>query len=452
MPTTVIAPDGSYAPVEIAPGRGDLRYTSQPFSPESISLGLLGGRNISFGNLFATQPWVAAAVMRMLTSSIRVPLKAYRRDGDDSRVRLRPGDHPIANAIAAPWERAGAAQLTMAFLGPLLVHGNSLFRVEDGPNRVQLSPKDWRFAEPVKIWRDEISGWKLDVDDQNMKDQASVDECVHTAWWSPLGPLGISPLQQLGVTLKIEDAAQRWQHSIFQNGARPPSAITATEEFLSLDRDERTAIMTQLRADVNTLFAGPENAGRPAMLPPGLDWKEIGHSAVEAELIDQRKVAREEVAAVYLMPPPMIGILDKATFSNIEIQREMLYTESLGPPLVLIEQAINSQIIQHMMGDREVYVEYDFAGVLRGDRLKEIEALREAISIALLTPNEGRAVLNAARSDDEGMDTFYLPSNNLQPVGTPAKPQTTVTTNLPPGGAVSVTLPTDREIKEFAHA
>jgi hypothetical protein len=64
----------------------------------------------------------------------------------------------------------------------------------------------------------------------------------------------------------------------------------------------------------------------------------------------------------------------------------------------------------------DVYVEYDFAGVLRGDRLKEVEALREAISTALMKPNEARAVLNLPHSDAPGMDDFWLPMNNLQPL------------------------------------
>jgi phage portal protein BeeE len=115
----------------------------------------------------------------------------------------------------------------------------------------------------------------------------------------------------------------------------------------------------------------------------------------------------------------MLGILDKATFSNIEIQREMAYTDTLAPPLVLIEQAINAQLIRALLREDDVFVEFDFAGVLRGDRLKEVQAIREAISTGLMTPNEGRSVLNMPRSSEDGMDAFYMPTNNMTPVGAP---------------------------------
>jgi HK97 family phage portal protein len=265
-------------------------------------------------------------------------------------------------------------------------------------------------------------------------------------WWSPLSMFGISPLSMLGTTIRVEDAAQRWQQAMMLNAGRPPSGIIASEEFLGLDATERNQLMAQLRADLTTIYAGPENAGKPALLPPGLDWKAIGHSANEAALIDQRKVAREEVCAVYMIPPPMLGILDRATYSNVEVQKEMIYTDAVGPPLVLIEQAINAQIVKALLREDDVYVEFDFGHVLRGSRLDEINALRGAIGTALLTPNEGRAALNQPRSGEKGMDTFYLPMNNLQPVGTPPQP-TTVSVPAPGKPPTEPTKASDYELE-----
>jgi HK97 family phage portal protein len=409
--------DMNLGPVQIGPGRGDLRYSS---IPANGSLADSMGRRVSYALLFAEQPMVAAAVMWQLAESVRVPLKVYRRTGDDSRERLRSGEHPLATAISTPWPRASAAQLGMALLGPLLIHGNALCGIDNGAgDSITFRPADYRFAQPIQAVRDAIAGWTLDQDNPATERTVGSDTVLHVAWWSPFGPLGVSPLRQLGTTVAIERAAQRHQVSMLSNAARPPSAITVDKEFLGLDLISRTNLMDQLREDITALYAGPANAGRPALLPPGLDWKMVGHSAVEAQLIEQRMVAREEAGAVYRIAPGCLGYgLDKKG-SPLADQRQMSYVDGLAPPLIIVEQMLNAQVVTGLLRENDVYAEFDFSGLLRGDKLQEIEALREGIASALMTPNEGRAVLNQPQSSEPGMNEFYLPRNNLWPLSQP---------------------------------
>jgi HK97 family phage portal protein len=416
--------DMDSGPIEIAPGRGDLRTSSYPVWADhgmnASSIALAGDKRISFARLFAEQPMVGAAVMWLLAESVRVPLKTYRRTGDDSRERLRAGDHPLAAAIAEPWDRGAACQLVMSLLGSLSVHGNSVMEIDNGArDQIRFINADYRFALPIKPWRDTISGWTLDDDDPMTRRTRSVDQVLHVAWWSPFGPLGVSPLQQLGVTLNIEDAVQRHQQAMFRHSARPPSAVTIDKEFIKLDLDERGLLLEQLRADIEALYAGPDNAGRPALLPPGLDWKQVGHSAQEAQLVEQRVISRQETGAIYRIQPGSLGIGLDQRDTNLVEQRTSSYVDGLAPPLILIEQCINAQLVRSLLREDDIFVEHDFSGLLRGDKLKEIEALREGIASALMTPNESRATLNLPRSEQDGMDDFYLPRNNLWPLSVP---------------------------------
>jgi HK97 family phage portal protein len=399
-------------PIEIAPGRGDLRYSSQPFDPAEFSLSLLNGRVVSFASLFATQPAVATAVMRLLTWAARVPLKAYRRVDESNRQRLRPDEHPLARALVEPWDGGAQLQLVGAAVGPLSVHGNGLLRVASGAREsIAFEPLDWRRAKPIMPGQDTIAGWEYTRDGQ--RDTLGADNVLHFRWWSPDGQTGVSPLAQLGVTLRLEAEAQEYLQSYLRQGARPPSGLQLPEG-LNLDPDERA----ELRRDMLAVFGGSANAGIPPVLPHGMEWVSINaHSAHEAELVEQRKLNREEVAMVYLIPPPMMGILDKATYSNIETQRQMAYTDALGPPLVLIEQFINAQLVRNLLREDDIYVEFDFGPVLRGDRLKEIQALRQGIAGGLYTPNEARGVLNLPPEEHPDADKLWMPINNSAPIG-----------------------------------
>lgn len=424
MSPVLITPYGESQPVEVAPGRGDLRTSSIPFVDWDGG-GLFGDRPVSYAQIFATQPWVAIAVMRLITWAVRVPLKAYRRTDDEGgRVRLRPPDHPIAAALVGPWERGSMAELTMGLLGPLWVHGNGLTDVHEGAGgRLRFEPLDWRRAAPLRLTPEDpnadIVGWEFRHGAGGVRDTRSADTVMHLRWWSPLGRLGVSPLRQLRSTVTAEAAAVEWTLTNLANAARPSGVVETSEKFLGLEPAERQQVLDQLRLDLREAYGGPRNAGKLPVLPPGLTWSSASQTtAVEAELIDQRKVNREEVAAVYQLPPPMIGILDKATYSNIATAREIAYTDGLAPPLVLAEQAINAHLVQGMLREDDVFVEYDLSAVLRGNPLKEVQALREAIGSALLTPNEGRDILNRPRSDEPEADRLHIPANNLRPLGT----------------------------------
>lgn len=408
--------------VELGEGRGNLATTSQPFTMDGgAGSPFFGGRPVSFAKIFATQPWVGIAVMRLLTWSVRVPLKVYRRLGDDGeRVRVRPADHPLARAVAAPWDRGCMADLTMSQLGPLCVQGNALTDVIEGAGgQIRFDPIDWRTVTPIRAdYTDpngEILGWK--IYEHGTPRERSADTVMHLKWWSPLGNIGISPLQQLRSTLTSEKAAVEWTINNLRNSARPSGVVETGDELLKLSAPDRQQTYDQAVEDLRKHYAGTGNAGKLPVLPPGMKWTTSPHTtAVEAELMAQRIVNRLEVAATYQLPPTAIAQLERSTFSNIVEMRQMGYTDGLAPPLVFSEQIINAHVVEGLLREDDIFVEYDFAGILRGDRLKEVQALRESIGSALLTPNEGRDVVNLPRSKSPEADKLYLPTNNLRAI------------------------------------
>jgi HK97 family phage portal protein len=362
-----------------------------------------------------------------------LPLRLYREVTDDGEIEP-VHRHPVLDLVKAPWVRGSAAQLKQKLAHPALIHGNSLLgKVRDEANGAPVGfvPLDWRFLIPWTLDDGEVFFWESTQ--PNRQQFWAPEEVVHFAFEAGNGDLGVSPLKQLGTTLRTETNAQAYQSGSFEKGARPSGALVTPPDKV-LSREEKALLRTEIRnMDPGGFF----------LLSGGMDWKAFSHTAVEAELIDQRRLNREEVAAVYDVDPPLIGILDHATYSNVAEMHNRFYRATLRPWLTLITDTLNAQLIQPEPAwrDDRVFLAFDLSDVLRSDTPEEISAVGTAIGTGVMTPNEGRNRLRMRRSDNPAADELYMPSNNLTVMG--KEPEPAPAPQLPP--ATPETEPEDPE-------
>jgi hypothetical protein len=129
----------------------------------------------------------------------------------------------------------------------------------------------------------------------------------------------------------------------------------------------------------------------------------------DAQYIESRKLTREEVAAAYHIPPPMVGILDHATYSNITEQHKNLYQDTLGPWLAMIQQELALQLLPEFPGAGDLYVEFNLQEKLRGSFEEQAAQLQTAVGGPYMSRNEARAKLNLPQLD--GADELVVPLN-----------------------------------------
>jgi hypothetical protein len=138
------------------------------------------------------------------------------------------------------------------------------------------------------------------------------------------------------------------------------------------------------------------------VLEDGMTFRPATFSARDSEYIAARKLSREECAASYHIPLPMVGILDHATFSNIKEQHKQLYADTLGPWLEMIQEEIELQLLPETQDHENVYVEFNISEKLKGSFEEQAAALRALVGRPVMTANEGRARLNLpAITDDD---------------------------------------------------
>jgi HK97 family phage portal protein len=386
------------------------------------------GFTISYGGIYESQPVVAAAVNKLTRQGAALPLKIYKRGSDNDHERQR--DIPLDALLQRPWPRMAPIQLKQWALLPLLVHGNSVIakwrQDPEGPP-TGLFPLDYRYLEPYASKGGTVDVWVTTQFDEPR--WLVAEDVIHFRWDSPNGPLGISPLKQLGTTIRMEDAAQRYQTANFRNGIRPSAGMTVPPDVNLNDPTVRQFFREQIEA----IHKGVDRAGKLALLPPGATITPLSFSAVEAQLIQQRKLNREEVEFVYDLAGPLLGDLEHGTYSNVSELHKQLYKSVLRPWLTLIEETLQAQLIDPEPEWRDLFVEFDYAEQLRGDPLQMAQAIQTEISSGTLTPNEARKLQNRPRVAEPDADKLYLPQNNLVPLGeTPATPAETPPVETPP--------------------
>lgn len=390
-----------------------LKRGSVPFSAWAGggSIPLTGeGRAISFASLYRTQPWVAILVNKLNRQIATLPLKVYERDSQNDRKRVTTGSLP--ELLRTPWPRAGAVHMKQKLSFPTLLHGNAVvakYRPRPGQPPTEILPLDWRYLTP----RDDGQGGPIDfweTTQTGRPKRLAPDAIIHVGWEAPDGNVGVSPLQQLGITIASEEAAQRYVAASFANGVRPSGAVILPEDE-HVDKELRD----EIRQEIQQIHGGVDQAFKMMVLGGGADLKSIAHTAKEAELVETRKLNREEVAAVYDVPPPMVGILDKATYSNINEQHRMLYTTVLRPWLTLLEETLQAQLIDSEPAWEGLYVEFDLGEVLKGDPKERAEAAKTFIGAGVYTINEWRAMENLPRIDNAACDVPLIAVNNMQP-------------------------------------
>jgi HK97 family phage portal protein len=363
-------------------------------------------RLISYSEIYDTQPVVAAAVNRLAQQGATLPLKVYERQENGERDRVV--GHPLDELLSKPVARRGSVHLKQWALLPMLIHGNALLakyrKDPDGPPTALL-PVSWSKVEayapeggPVEWWATTQTGERRWID---------VADTIHFAWESPQGEIGTSPLRQLGTTIQVEDAAQRYQQAMFKNGARPTGAIKLAEGT-PLDPETRA----EMRRDIERLHAGIGNAGRPVLLPGGASWEAMAHSAHEAELIEQRKLNREEIAMVYNLPGPLIGDLEHGTYTNVTELNKQLYKSVLRPWLTLIEEIVQAHLIDPEPEWDGLFCEFDLGEQLKGDPVELANALRTQVEAGVMTRNEARKFLNLPRDPNPQADQLFFAANN----------------------------------------
>lgn len=406
---------------------GSIRAVDKPSYQAPRALRLNDDLTQDYATIYRKQPEVRTVVDFLARNIAQLQLQSFRRISDTDRERLT--DHPIAQLLSRPNSFTTRYRLIRALVSDLAIYDYAgwLKTFENGQRvLVRLPPRLFKPAQGTNWLRPEA----FDVEGSQGKTTLDASMLVYFHGYNPEDERhGLSPIESLRRALSEEWAAGQMREQILRNGARVSGYISRPQGAEWSDT-ARNTFRDGWRSQYGG-FTATEAGGTP-VLEDGMTFIPASQTSEELQYIEARKLTREEVASAYFIPPPMIGILDHATFGNIQEQHKMLYQDTLGPWLQEIQQEVELQILPDLPDTANVYVEFNMMEKLRGSFEEQAAQLQTSVGAPFLTRNEARGRANLPSI--EGGDELVVPLNVL--IGGQASP-----TDSAPDGALSWRIP-----------
>lgn len=373
------------------------------------------------------------ACVRVLAESVSsLPLILYRRGA--GRGKDRAVDHPLYSILHdAANDDTTSQQLFEAMTANAVLWGNGCAQIvpaRDGSvgemwpllsKYLQISRRDgeliFDYSEPGRTRV--FQRWEI----------------YHVPGLTLNGVTGLSVIGYwrraigLGLTLDI------FSENFYENGARPGIALKYPGVLSKEAKDN-------IRDSWVSQHGGAENVNKPAILEEGMDIDTYGMPLDDAQFIDLKKFQATEVARLFRMPPHKIGILDNATFTNIEHQGLEFVTDTLRPWLVRFEKRVWLDLLLKAER-RDYFAEFLVDALLRGDLLSRYQAYAIGRNWGWLSADDVREKENMNPLPNEQGGTYLSPLN-MQPAGAPA----TTPSQQPPASATGEGLIAPRSLED----
>jgi HK97 family phage portal protein len=267
--------------------------------------------------------------------------------------------------IAAPLIETVAAQL--------LLHGNAFVQVicdaEGEPAELfALRP------ERVSVEAD-ASGWPAAYvykagETKNRfaaRDPLGRPSVVHFKAMHPLDDhYGLGCLGAAAGAVAIHNSATRWNKALLDNSARPSGALMfdpGDGAVLSGEQIER------LRSELEAMFQGSGNAGRPMLLDGGFKWQAMSLSPADMDFVGLKAAAAREIALAFGVPPMLLGLPGDSTYANYREANRALWRLTILPMMEKILGGLSGALAAWWPGVK-LAVDVDQISALAEDREK----------------------------------------------------------------------------------
>jgi HK97 family phage portal protein len=372
-----------------------------------------------FIDAYRQLPWIYAGATAIAIAAMKTKLRIYRevqkKGGGQERQEITGED--VNRLLAHPNDFLSYRELIQITILNLAVTGNQPWNLvgtkKEGPISATNKPIEiwWVKPEQITVKAAQYGGVEAYIYTGPTGHEKPLDpsEVIHFRMVNPDSYfMGMGMVAPAKTSATLEFSAQAFNQHFLENDGKPPVIF---EHPGNPSKEQRQ----QFWAAWDERHKGPKRAGRAGMTWGGMKIHELSTSPKDAQYIEMRKMNREEILACMGVPPSVVGLLEYANYSNMEIQQRKFWEDTVIPYLGVISDKLTLNLGPHFGPD--IVFDFDLSNVKALQENEEGRARTASILIGngIKTPNQIRREMY---SEDEyvGGDQYYM-GMSLVPVG-----------------------------------
>ena len=341
---------------------------------------------------------VFSAVSLIIDTVATLPVDAYiRRDGARYAFRPRP------QWVTKPDVDTTKEAFYGAVIVSLLLDGNAFIRVYSNNNGeiVNLSVLN---PHDVEIKRDGIGRVRFVVEGE--KKMLSTDEVIFIPDLVRPGHIrGLSRVESLKENFGLAKALENYAARFFGSG-------TQTSGVLEVPGNLTAEQAKNMQEAFDSRHKGWSKAHKTAVLSGGAQYKPTNVPNDQAQFLDSRRMAVEDVARAFNIPPHLLGLPGTNSYASVEQNNLAWVTHCLRPIVQKIEGAM-SPLMARYPGGETAFIKFNLDGLLRADINSRMSAFSTGLQAGFLTINDVRRLEDLTPIMDASADTVRVPLANV---------------------------------------
>ena len=216
---------------------------------------------------------------------------------------------------------------------------------------------------------------------------------------------GISRVDALKENFGLAQALENYASKFFGSG-------THTSGVLEVPGNLTAEQAKTMQEAFDSRHKGWGRAHKTAIITGGAAYKPTNVPNDQAQFLDSRRMAVEDVARAFNIPPHLLGLPGTNTYASVEQNNIAFVTHTLRPIAQKLEGALTALLSQET-GLEAAFVKFSLDGLLRADINSRTESYARGLQSGYYKINDVRRFEDLEPIDDPSADTVRVPLANV---------------------------------------